>query len=420
MDFNILDFGASTDAVDNTEAIQKAIDSCAQVGGRVVVPSGTFVTGTIQLKSNVELHLEEGSKLIATEDREKYNKPDVHRHNWYSKSEGWSWEHLIYCFEGENVSITGKGIIDGKAHAFFGERCIECDSYAWREGVARQKQLDILRPGQLINFAECKNIKICDVTICNSSAWTLYIHGCEFVDIRGIKIYNERYHLNTDGIDIDTSKYVTVEDVDIDTGDDAIAIRCSHFEAMNNKNSCENITVNNCRLASASSVFRIGVGKGSIGNIKVSNIESPYGGSVINFNPEWPGSCTPIDNVEFTDINAKKACIFARIDVSMGTPLSNLSIKRAKANAMVAFSFRNESDVLVKNVLLEDISVRANKDEIMDINQRRPAFAHVKNVDNISCKNICLEIPDALKKDHDRMILLENAIGTNENDFKIV
>lgn len=397
MIFNIVDFGAVADGVTvNTKAIQSAIDECAKRGGRVVVPSGNFITGSLRLRSNVDFHLEHNAVLRASDNLADFNSDDAYPQNISSKTEGWGGQHLIYCVEEENVSISGTGTIDGNGPHFFGERKergVGVNRYAWRHGYAREINPPIKRPGQLITFVECKNVKVCDVNIINSSAWTLYIHGSELVKVRSISIKNTDYHLNTDGIDIDASRFVTVSDSIIDTGDDAIAIRCAYLDKLHGRKTCEHIVINNCILSSASSIFRIGVGTGEIKHVKVSNVTSKFSGVVINFNPEWPGSATPISDVSFSNITATNAGIFARLEVSHGTELSNLSITNAYTEAMKGVLFTNLIAGNVSDVLFRDIYMKAVPDDVIQ-NEATNAFVNFKNIDNLTIENTKADFSD--------------------------
>ena len=258
--------------------------------------------------------------------------------------------------------------------------------YGWRHGNAREIDPAVKRPGQLITFVECKNVRVCDVNIINSSAWRLYIHGSELVKVRGINVKNADYHLNTDGIDIDASRFVTVSDSIIDTGDDAIAIRCAYLDKLHGQKTCEHIVINNCILSSASSIVRIGVGTGEIKHIKVSNVTSNFSGVVINFNPEWPGSATPISDVSFSNITATNAGIFARLEVSHGTELSNLSITNAYTEAMKGVLFTNLNAGNVSDVLFRDVYMKAVPDDVIQ-NEATNAFINFKNIDNLTVEN---------------------------------
>lgn len=115
VDYKITDYGASLDStVKSTEAIRKAIEAChTNGGGRVIVPKGTFLSGPIHLKSNVNLHLEDGAKILFSRDVNDY-KPLV-----FSRWEGMecmNYSPLIYAYEQENIAITGNGILDGNAN----------------------------------------------------------------------------------------------------------------------------------------------------------------------------------------------------------------------------------------------------------------------------------------------------------------
>ena len=167
MTYNISDFGAKKEK-DSTKSIQSAIDKCAsEGGGQVVIPSGTYISGTIWLKDNVELHLQMGAVLKASDDLDDYNKEDAYMQNWGSVSEKWRAKHLIIALECNNASITGNGIIDGSGDCFFGEERVFYSGYAWEGGYVTSKDENILRPGQLICFIECSNVKVSDITLKN-------------------------------------------------------------------------------------------------------------------------------------------------------------------------------------------------------------------------------------------------------------
>nr|MBQ4318251.1 glycoside hydrolase family 28 protein [Clostridia bacterium] len=228
--YNILNYGAEPNTGKLcTAAVQAAIDDCAaHGGGRVVVPGGTFVIGSIFLKSHVELHLEAGSVLMASDNLDDYNPDDAYAQNYNSVAEKWNKKHLIIAVELDDVAITGFGTINGHGDAFYGDdtSMSYATHYAWQGGTVTSKDLVNLRPGQLVCFIECTNVRIYDVTMTNATCWCAYLHGCEWVQIRGLRVFNPFKYLNTDGIDLDCCRYVTVSDCIISTGDDAIAIRC--------------------------------------------------------------------------------------------------------------------------------------------------------------------------------------------------
>ncbi len=236
----------------STKAIQAALDACgAAGGGTVVVPAGTFVTGTIWLRSHVELHLQHGAVLLASPDLDDYNKEDAYPQNWGCGEEEWNASHLILAIEAEDVAITGSGTIDGNGKVFF-TAPKPYDPFIWRDGLALARDQERLRPGQTIVFCESHNIRLRDFAIRDATCWCIFLHGCEDVSINGLKINNTSYAANTDGIDIDCSRNVTVSDCIIDTGDDAITLRGSPGKLKDKTRVCENIVVSNCVVASSS------------------------------------------------------------------------------------------------------------------------------------------------------------------------
>jgi len=305
MSYNILDFGAKNDGVtNNATAIQAAIDCCHQNGGgMVLVPSGQFLTGTIWLKSHVELHLSHGAVLLASGNMQDYNAVDAYPQNFSYPEEEWVGKHLIIALGCENVAITGSGIIDGSGHLFY-DKPEKHWRFLWADGLSLSKDKQALRPGQLICFVECTHVRVQDFRIQNATCWCCFFHGCDYVQVRGVRIFNDSTYANTDGIDIDCWRFVTVSDCIIDTGDDAIAIR-GNARPLNRKDlPCAHITVTNCVLGSSSSAFRIGVGDQKIEHLRISNITVTRAATAFNLLTNYFPQCyTPLSNITFSNIS---------------------------------------------------------------------------------------------------------------------
>lgn len=243
-EYNILDYGAiGNNITDNAKAIQAAIDACNKAGGgKVVIPGPyTFVAGPINLRSNMELHLEAGAKLLANPDESLYTK-SAFRQN---PGEGTIWiggENI------DNLTISGSGYIDGNGIAFMGAELD--DSYAL-------KPFNILDPRpHVLTIIGGNNIRIHDVHIGNSAYWTVHLVGCNDVVITGITLLNSLKVRNSDGIDLDHSKNVRISDCYIESGDDCICLKNRReFEEFG---ACENITVTNCTMTSRSCAIKIG------------------------------------------------------------------------------------------------------------------------------------------------------------------
>ena len=279
----------------NAAALQRAIDAASAAGGgRVTVPKGTWTCGTVWLKSGVELHLEKGAVLKASADQADYNALDAYPENGGSpRSEYWLGQHFLICRLQRNVAITGEGTIDGNGDAFFDPEPIRYFSWmtpqadAWWNGIRWSKDKEKLRPGQLVVFIRSTDVRVEGVTIRNSPCWCLFFHGCENVTVRNYTARCGMNDGNTDGLDIDCCRHVRVEDVDIDVGDDAIAIRAAGRRLGAAARPCEDIRIRRAKLASTSSVFRLGVGDGLIRDVEVSDVTCTRGGTGVMMRTLW-------------------------------------------------------------------------------------------------------------------------------------
>lgn len=242
--YDVMQYGALGDGKhDDAKAIQLAIDDCSKNGGGTVFFSGAhvFMSGPFDLKSNVNIHIEAGSTLLANPDEAIYRK-SAFRAN---PGEGTIWiggEHI------ENVSITGLGTIDGNGISFMGPE-LE-DSYVL-------KPFNVLDPRpHVLTIIDGKNISIKDVKIGNAAYWTVHLVGCNDVVIQGITLLNSLKVRNSDGIDLDHSKNVRISDCYIESGDDCICLK--NRREYEEYGACENITVTNCTMTSRSCAIKIG------------------------------------------------------------------------------------------------------------------------------------------------------------------
>lgn len=335
MVFNITDFGAVADGKTlNTKALQSAIDKCSAAGGgTVTVPSGTYKTGTIYMRSNVELHLEHGSLLLASEDLNDYNPPDAYPQNWSSDKEQWNKCHLIIAAEIENASITGSGTIDGSADAFYAETPDYYGDFGWRYGIRTAKDKKLLRPGQMVIFVECKDVAVSGIKLNNSTCWTLVFHGCENVKATGLTIKNKIYHSNTDGIDIDCCRNVVVSDCNITTGDDGLTLRGDCNKLLDKTRVCENIAISNCVITTGVCGMRIGVGTGTIRNAVISNLSIGECGIGIQIQSIYnKANNNGVDISELTFSNIRCADSVIPVMIESGSDMNTAAIKNITFN----------------------------------------------------------------------------------------
>jgi len=267
--FSILDFGAIGDGKTlNTASINNAIDACASAGGGMVyMPPGVYLSGTVVLKSNVTLYLEAGATLLGSTSLADYSarpgpSPDADANQ----------KHLVFARDAENVGLAGLGTIDGQGPAYWAPtgRTPPPPEDAWRDVIAYDWK-HLPRPSPMVEFYNCKNLRIEDVRLENSPGWTLRPIHCDNVFIRGISIKNPVYGPNADGIDPTCCQNVFISDCLIDTGDDAICLKSENPYGEPLRVS-KNITITNCVLSGCCNGFKFGTAThGGYENIVFTN-----------------------------------------------------------------------------------------------------------------------------------------------------
>ncbi len=388
-DYVITSFGAKDDGKTvNTSFIQQAIDDCHQNGGgKVVIPPGKFVTGTIVLKSNVNLYLEQGARLMGSPDTADY------RIGGYQHG-------LIYAYQATGISITGEGEIDGNGTSFHLADKAHMGS-DFDRNVTRQGQ-DYMpehlfppegpisfhaRPGMMVVLHQCEQVDIKDITFRDSPHWTFRIADCDDVLVTGISIYNNLMVPNSDGIHCTTSRNVRISDCDIRAGDDAIIVtgfgtRAGVEGDINTKEDystrkygnktgyAENITVTNCVMQSRSAGIRVGYGINSIRNCVFSNLVIYDSNRGVGVFSRDNGT---IENILFSDITIQNR-MYTGHWWGSGEPIHVSAIRRdpnSPAGAVKNIRFRNiiaesESGIVIygtneakiSDVLLENVSLK--------------------------------------------------------------
>lgn len=293
--FYITDFGAKphNEAEPCHEAINQAITACSLAGGgTVVVPKGTFFTGPITLKSNVNLHVSEGATLKFSTDQSLYFPGVITR---WEGIDCYNARPLIYAYGETNIAITGKGTIDGQGSMEAWWPMCGAPRYGWKEGMVAQRNggrerllmygetntpiykrimtpEDGMRP-QLINLYSCNTVLIEDVTLLNSPFWVIHPLFCESLIVRGVNIFNRGP--NGDGCDPESCKNVLIENCVFDTGDDCIAIKSGRNNDGRKWNiPSENIIVRGCKMKNGHGGVVIGSEiSGGYRNLFVENCE---------------------------------------------------------------------------------------------------------------------------------------------------
>lgn len=253
---NLQDFGALGDSLtDNKPAFDSAIEKCKDLGsGRIVVSPGTYlVNGPIHLASNVTLDIQKGAKIVFGSNPEDY-LPAV-----LTSWEGtflYNYSPFIYAYQADNVAIIGEGVIDGNAKDTFSNwhALQKPDQALSRKMNHEETPLEervfgaghYLRP-HLVQFFECKNILIEDVTLANSPFWCVHLLKSENVTARRVKF--DAFNKNNDGFDPEYSKNILIEDIDFNNADDNVAIKAGRdHEGRKTGIISENIIIRNCRF----------------------------------------------------------------------------------------------------------------------------------------------------------------------------
>jgi len=252
--FNILDFGAKPDGKTlNTKAIQAALDQATKVHGSVVVPEGTFLTGTLFLKSNTHLELAAGSLLLGSPRIEDYTKL-----TWGHHEDRTPW-HLLVADRAQNIHISGQGAINGNGPAFWKKE--RKHDWAFFNEIEE-------RPSPMVEIMHCENVVIENISLQNPAGWCLHPFDSKNIKIKGITIANNLFGPNADGIDIGGCQDVIISDCNISSGDDAIALKTTEDSGP-----CERITVTNCILETNCVAIRVGFeSRQDIRDVTVSNI----------------------------------------------------------------------------------------------------------------------------------------------------
>jgi len=371
--YNIRDYGAVPDGVTlSTAAINRAVEAAVKGGGGTVfVPAGRFLTGTIYLRSHVTLQLEEGSVLLGSTEMKDYPEnpapplddsvADRRVRHLYPHNLEFGRYSLVYAAGQEDVAITGAGTIIGQgSHPNLSKQALRQHGMSERDAYLK-------RPYGFC-FVGCTNVRVSGVTFVDMAFWCQDYLNCDRVEVKGVTVDSRKNDANNDGIDIDGSKHVRVDDCRLNAGDDAICLKAALRD-------CEDVRITNCVCSSLANGVKFGTASnGGFRNITVSGITMhDVNGAGLALEVVDGGT---LDGVEVSDITMSNvgAAFFVRLgdrgehwmkpeDKAVGI-LRNVTISRVTATVYCPVDARPFSSSVtglpghpVENVTLRDIKI---------------------------------------------------------------
>jgi polygalacturonase len=425
--FNVMDYGAKNDgSKKNTQAIVKAIEAAVKAGGGTVFfPAGLYLTGPIQLQSNITIFIDAGAVLKFSDDFDDYLPMVSSR---WEGTDVMNFSPLFYAYKAENIAIVGRGVIDGQGKKWWD---YHHELYSKPKDFRSKWQIEFARQNTGVSLPEepgmitrgfcrppfiqpmyCKNIRIEGIMIYNSPFWTVNPEFCDNVTVTGVTIVNPTSP-NTDGINPESCRNVHISDCHISVGDDCITIKSGKDKAGREKNiPAENYTITNCTMLSGHGGVVIGSemsggvkkivisncifdgtdrgvriktarGRGgvvediSVSNIIMKNIRD----EAITLNMFYDkSSVEPVSertpqfrNIHFSNItgNAKQAGTLIGLEEM---PIENISFSNINLKTQTGFTISNSKNVRFYNLQIDtedSPAIVARESRILEINGLR-------------------------------------------------
>lgn len=332
------------------KGIQAAIDAAASAGGGcVTLEKGEYLSGTIYLKSNVELHIPEGCVLKGCDRWDLYDDVDGPR---IRKVPEFSKKAFIACVFQENVAITGGGIIDGQGVRFYHET-----SGAFFKKPPHPRT-------RMIEFVGCRNVRFEDVTFKDSPGWTCWIRMCENFTAERVKIHADQLMINNDGFHIDGCRHVVIRECDVRSGDDSVVMRA--IRSPNGDSSlCEDMLVEDCTLSSNCQCIRLGcpsdgtIRNGVFRRLKMTGNNGVVSGHPVRYLQDGDhGSCR-MENIliEDCEIVAKNFPISFWVEpgIALGA-YGNVTFRNVRLKGGRPITLQGTGDSVLRDVAFENVS----------------------------------------------------------------
>ncbi|WP_459191459.1 glycoside hydrolase family 28 protein [Halosimplex sp. J119] len=422
---DVRDVGASgTGEQRDTEALQSALDECADTGGTVVVPPGEYLTGPLTVGSQTTLELQAGATLKFVRDHEAF---PAREGRW----EGWNQTGFHPCLlveDAENVEITGRGTVDGQGDywwQFYGvddadlpDSLVErLDEFHAQNDKADDVSSFTLRP-PLFQIDDSENVSVSGITLENSPFWNTHVVYSDNVTFHDVNIENPHDAPNGDGMDIDSSQYVRISDCYLNAGDDAICIKSGKdAEGREIGRPASQITVTNCTVEAGHGGVVIGSEmSGDVRDVTVSNCTFTDTDRGVRIKTQR-GRGGVVEDLRFDNIVMRRvACPFTingyyfmdidsePIPVDESTPLvRNVAYSNITArNVETAGFFAGLPEQHFENISFSNVEIDATRP--LDSTDLSPAMADgfdqrhglfCKSIDDISFSNVEIRTDEA-------------------------
>jgi polygalacturonase len=393
--FNVNDYGALGDGKTlNTRAIQSAIDACFRKGGGIVVFSpGNYLMGSIYLKKNVHLRIDKGVQFLGSQNLDDYPEIDTRiagiEMKWPSA--------LINVIGQQNVAVTGEGTIHAQGKPFWIKYWIMRKDYE-KKGLRWIIDYDCKRPRTLL-ISESSDVTIRGLTMKQAGFWTVQILYSKYITVNGIIIQNnvDGSGPSTDGIDIDSSSFILVENCDIDCNDDDFCLKSGRdADGLRVNRPTEFVLIRNCISRAGGGLITLGSEtSGGIRNVLAQNLKAKgtkvgiriksaitRGGTVENFfvrdvemdsigvafevtmnwNPSYSYSALP-KGYSMDSIPVHWKTMLKKVDPGLGLPhFKNVYLTNIKVtNVKNAISAEGMKESLLENFYLENVTINSVK-----------------------------------------------------------
>src|SRR5688572_6038598 len=371
-DVSVKEAGATGDGkTPDTAAMQKAIDEAATSGGgNVSVPPGKYLCGTIVLKDNITLHLEEGAEILGTTDLSQYKNLDPFK-DGLGADVGTA---FVVAVDAKNVTIEGKGTFNGNGKAVADAKSFKGEGWGFRP--------------MLLRLVRCSNVAIRDVTFRDSASWTTNYFQCKGVKIENVKI-DSHVAPHNDGINIDASEDFTITNCDVDSGDDALVLKSTSGKL------CRNITATGCKLKSRQGAIKLGTESfGGFEKIRISNcqIRDTRNGGI---------KILCVDGGSLTDVIVS--------DVTMENVRTPIFVRRgARLKTFREGETKKTTAGALKNMVIRNVKAKSADETHL----KPPSGIFITGITNypiedLTLENIEIELPGGGEAQHVRAVVEE-------------